>query len=183
MHKILLACRNFTLSQLLHTSGEHAPVVVLKHGFWVLAIDGGMVVDFFFELEAGFYDEMSENVIARLDAVLFGNVGEMIEQWPQVDPQPSRPQHLVDEFDELENVVCTVDKETGDDDVLRIEVALVTVNFDEISGHHGKVGVFGQKGIQVGELNAVGDILGTDIVTILVDVWVDGECILHFALV
>ena len=65
---------------------EDALGVKLEHGVRVLAVGGdlGRVLDV--EFEADIFDDAVDDVVSRLDARLAGNVGEVVQERPQVDP-------------------------------------------------------------------------------------------------
>ena len=86
---------------LLDRSEEDAVVVVLEHGLGVLTVHCFVVGDLFLELEPGVLDQGPHDVVARLDAGLFGDVSEMVKQGAKVDPSAAWLQDPVDQLDEF----------------------------------------------------------------------------------
>ena len=98
--------------------------MVLEHGFGVLAVDGLVVRHFLLEVEPRLLDHVPHNVVAWLDAGFFGDVGKVVQERPQVDPGPSRLEDLVDQLDKVQDVVGTVDEETGGDNLQKSDLSL-----------------------------------------------------------
>lgn len=115
--KILVKSHSEVGVGLLDSSEEDAVVVVLQHGLWVLTVHCFVVGDFLLEVEPCLRDHVSHNVVARFDAGLFGDVSKVVQQGAQVDPGATRLEDLVNQLDEVQDVVGTVDEEAGDDNL------------------------------------------------------------------
>lgn len=79
------------------------------------------VVHCIFPISSMSTHQFSHNVVAGLDAELFGHLGEVVEEGPEVDPVPARLQHLADHLDEVHDVVGAVDEEARDYAVLETD--------------------------------------------------------------
>ena len=77
---------------------------------------------FLLKIKSNVLDETSDDVVARLDAELVGQIGKVIQKGAQIDPFSTGLEDLVNELDKLQNVVGAVDEKAGDNAVVRVGV-------------------------------------------------------------
>ena len=70
------------------------------------------------KLESSLLDHVPDDVVGWLDTPLSGHVSEMVEERPEIDPAPAGFQNLGNQEDEVQDVVCTADKEAGSNAIL-----------------------------------------------------------------
>ena len=108
----------------------------------------------------------------------------MVEEGPEVDPDPALLQHLMDDLDKFDDVVSAVYEEAGDHTVLAADVFWSGIYVEEVSSRHAELGVMGQSaGISVRETDLPQLIGALHVVAELVDVRLHLEPIHHWALV
>jgi len=91
--------------------------MVLKHGLRVLAVYCLVIRHLPLKFKALLFDDAANDVVTGLDAWLLWYVCEMIEQGSEVDPATARLENLVNHLNKVDDVMCTVDEKTRDNNI------------------------------------------------------------------
>lgn len=137
---------------------EHTAVLIPHHRARVLGVWGWQPGLFFQEYKAQGEDDVAHVLIAWLNGVLVWQVGVVVQQWAQVDPEAARPQAFRYRLNVQNHIWRCVQEKTRRHTVPLLR--LRAVHLDEVSRRHGELGLGGHlAGVGVreaGHLDLVG---------------------------